>query len=230
MSAKVSPCPSSALYQRLSDALAPLGLMIYGALHPEPVPVPAAARGTLILIGTGSGFWDALTAAPESQDGAADPVDRWSERVIGRLAATFGAQAYYPFTGPPHVPFVSWALASGRAFTSPSQMMVHDEVGMMISYRGALLFDETFDIPKPRLAVSPCESCAEKPCLSACPAHALVDGGPYKLAACHNHLDTREGAECMTSGCVARRACPLSIGAGRPPAQTAHHMRYFHRL
>ena len=48
------PQPSlpSDLYQRLTDHLASLGLMIYGALHPGRVPCPDLQDGTLILIGT----------------------------------------------------------------------------------------------------------------------------------------------------------------------------------
>ncbi|KUP92149.1 hypothetical protein TRIHO_29730 [Tritonibacter horizontis] len=223
------PALRAAPYDDLAKALTPLGLMIYGALHPARVSVPEATKGTLILIGTAGSFWSVLRAAPEGRDGQPDPVDRWSERGIGTLARHFGATPRYPFGGPPHAPFIAWALASGRAFTSPSQMLVHDEVGLMISYRGALLFDEVFDFPVPPLAQSPCQSCAARPCLSACPVHALVDAGPYKLAACHDHLATQSGAVCMASGCLARRACPLSSGSGRQAAQSAHHMRYFHR-
>ena len=217
-------------YGQLDAALVPYGLMIYGGIHPRRVPVPEYDSGTLILIGTAPAFWDRLRAAPEGRDQAPDPVDRYSLRVLNSIARKHHAQAVkFPFDGPPYAPFIAWALASGRAFTSPSQMLVHDEVGMLISYRGALHFDETFTIPPPKYQHSPCKTCATRPCLSACPVHALVDEGPYKLAACHDHLDTAQGAECMASGCIARRACPLSDGAGRPPAQTAHHMRYFHR-
>ncbi len=219
----------SDLYQRLTDQLASLGLMIYGALHPARVPCPDLQDGTLILIGTGPEFWPVFQTSAEAQDGTPDPVDRWSHRHIEQMAQAFGARAFYPFGGPPYTPFVAWALASGRAFTSPSQMLVHDQLGMMISYRGALHFDQSFDIPPPPLDQSPCDSCVDRPCLSACPAHALVDGGPYKLAACHDHLDTAQGADCLSIGCRARRACPLSAGADRIAAQTAHHMRYFHR-
>ncbi|NIZ14818.1 ferredoxin [Phaeobacter sp. HF9A] len=216
-------------YDQIARRLVPTGMMIYGALHPPRTPVPGADRGTLVLIGTDSGFWAALNAAPEGLDNQPDPVDRFSTRVIGTLAADMGAEVRYPFGGPPYQPFIAWGLASGRAFTSPSQMLVHDAVGLLISYRGALLFDDVFDIPAPPRAESPCNSCPARPCLSACPAHALVDGGPYNLSACHDHLDTPQGAECMASGCIARRACPLSAAFGRPRAQTAHHMRYFHR-
>lgn len=217
-------------YHRILAVLRRHGLMVYGGIHPERVPVPGVANGTLLLIGTASTFWDKFSAAPEGPDTSPDPIDRYSTRVLTALAEQLQAiNVYFPFGEPPYAPFVAWALASGRAFTSPSQMLVHDEVGMLISYRGALHFDEIFALPTPRYARSPCETCVARPCLSTCPTHALVDAGPYKLAACHDHLDTPQGAECMASGCIARRACPLSAGAGRPTAQNTHHMRYFHR-
>jgi hypothetical protein len=224
-------------YPQLESTVQAQGLQIHGAVQPtcqpgyQPMrqPVQLLSHGTLILLGTGKAFWPQFTQAPECHDSQPDPIDRWSSRVIGALATSLEATAYFPFGEPPHAPFVNWALASGRAFTSPSQMMVHDEVGMMISYRGALHFDQCFDIPPLPLAHSPCTACAAKPCLNTCPAHALVDGGPYDLAACHHHLDTPAGEPCMTQGCLARRACPLSLGAGRYFEQNAHHMRYFHR-
>lgn len=216
-------------YTAVETALLPFGLQIYGALHPEKQNVKLLNQGTLLLLGTGADFWPIFTQSPEFREDQANPVDQWSTRVIGQLATELGADAHFPFGPPPYAPFVNWALASGRAFTSPSQMLVHDAVGMLISFRGALHFDQSFDIPGPPLAHSPCATCASKPCLIICPAHAMIDGGPYDLAACHNHLDNPTGKPCMTQGCLARRACPLSTGSGRSFEQTAHHMRYFHQ-
>lgn len=216
------------MYAAAEAAAKAAGLEIYGALHPARKPVKLLDSGALILLGAAGGFWDAFTASPEFSDGAPDPVDRWSLRVVSALAGALGADPFFPFTGPPYAPFVDWALASGRAFTSPSQMMVHDQVGMLMSLRGGLHFKQEFDIPAPPLAASPCTGCDAKPCLSACPAGAMVDGGPYGLAACHHHLDTAAGSTCLSQGCLARLACPLSAGAGRSFQQSAHHMRYFH--
>ncbi len=216
-------------YAQIETRAQSLGLMIYGALHPG-AGIEQLDHGTLILLGCNTNFWPQFCQSPEYRDGRADPVDRWSRRVITQLAADLGAtQSYYPFDGPPYAPFVNWALASGRAFTSPSQFLVHDQVGLLISYRGALHFDAEFHIPAPRLAHSPCLDCTTQGCINSCPVQAMVDDTPYEVAACHNHLDTLSGSRtCLSQGCIARRACPLSEGAGRSPAQSAHHMRYFH--
>ncbi|WP_293573046.1 ferredoxin [Phaeobacter sp.] len=195
----------------------------------NPGANPRGAWGTLLLLGTGPAFWAHFKTSPEYHDSAADPLDRWSKRVIDELATTWQAEAYYPFTGPPYQPFVAWALASGRCFTSPSQMMVHDRYGMMISLRGALRFARpiTPHPAAPPLQEAPCLTCANQPCLTRCPVDALRDGGPYDVAACRAHLSTPAGAPCLDGGCLARRACPLSAGAARSAAQSAHHMRYF---
>ena len=200
------------------------GLIIMGATHPRISQAKGLDGGTLILLGAGSTFWPVLKSSPEWQ--GRDPVDRWSRRIIGQIAQYLGAQAHFPFGGPPYAPFIDWALKSGRTFSSPVGALVHDTVGMMISYRGALHFAQEFTIPETNDA-SPCTSC-HAPCTTACPVGALNADSFYDVAACHNHLDTKDGQRCLSGGCLARIACPVSAGAGRAPEQSAHHMRAFH--
>ncbi|MFS4581148.1 ferredoxin [Phaeobacter sp. C3_T13_0] len=239
--AVADPIKSAPDYATLQDAADVHGLDIYGGFHPthsQLTNIPGAdspdsssrtgTYGTMILLGATASFWPNFTNSREYMDGAAHPIDRWSNRIIERMAQAWGACPAYPFTEPPFMPFVAWALATGRSFTSPSQMLVHDRYGMMISYRGALYFAHHIDLPPPPMAEAPCLSCIDQPCLSTCPAEALSHGGPYNLAACHSHLDSGSGTPCLSGGCLARRACPLSAGASRTPAQSAHHMRYFH--
>ena len=118
------------------------------------------------------------------------------------------------------------ALRSGRAFASPVTLLVHDGAGLMVSYRGAIALPGRVDLPAPP-AASPCDGCAAKPCLSACPARALDVRG-YDVPACHAFLDMADGADCLSGGCIVRRACPISHAYGRLPEQSAYHMRLFH--
>jgi len=179
---------------------------------------------SLVLLGPlEPGFWPAFTASLEYLDGAPDPLDRWSHRVITGMAEALNAAPFFPFGGPPYQPFIAWAKASGRAHSSPVGLLVHDTAGLMISYRGALGFADRIDAPAP--PPSPCESCETRPCLTACPVDAFASGS-YDVAACKADLD-RPGNDCMTSGCAVRRACPVSRGHGRLEAQSAFHMRAF---
>ncbi len=200
------------------------GLEILAALYPRVSPTKSLDHGTLVLLGTNSEFWPLFKASPESTDGLKDPVDRWSKRVIDTIATQFGARAHYPFGGPPHAPFVSWALDSGRVFSSPTNVMVHDTMGMMISFRGALQFDQEFEIPTPPLASSPCDNCIDKPCTTACPVGAMNAQGNFQVKDCYDYI--AQTGECVTKGCLARGACPLSQKSGRNPEQTSHHMSY----
>ncbi len=213
-------------YRTVEQAAIDDALIVMGAQHPRLSGAKILKGGTLILLGAAAAFWPALKSSPEWRDGHPDPVDRWSERVIGQMAKSLGAQAHFPFGGPPYAPFIDWALKSGRAFTSPVGALVHDTVGMMISYRGALHFQHEFPVPKPAV-VSPCADCPA-PCSTACPVGALSASSFYDVSSCHSYLNTSDGQACMIGGCAARLACPLSAGAGRRPEQSAHHMKAFH--
>ncbi|WP_051927487.1 hypothetical protein [Ruegeria halocynthiae] len=211
-------------YDRVERAAQDAGLIVMGALHPRVTGAKQLHGGTLILLGAGRNFWTTLKAAPEWSDD--HPVDRWSTRVIGQMAHDLGAEAHFPFGGPPYAPFIDWALKSGRTFSSPVGALVHDTVGMMISFRGALHFPQEFTIPK-GTGTSPCTTCPA-PCTNTCPVGALNSQSFYDVDACHGHLSTTEGQTCLTGGCLARLSCPLSDGAGRDPEQSAHHMKAFH--
>lgn len=181
---------------------------------------------TLVLLGPREpGFWDHFTLQQEWTDGQPDPVDRWSRRVIGHIACEFGAKAYFPFGGPPYHPFYRWALRSGRTWESPVRLLVHQNQGLMVSFRGALALKEKIDLPPP--PTRPCDTCAA-PCLTSCPVSALGPNG-YDVPKCHAFLDTPAGDPCLSAGCLVRRACPVSQGYARLPQQSAYHMARFHK-
>lgn len=178
-------------------------------------------HGTLVLLGPDEPkFWPMFTQTSEYGDGAADPLDRWSRRVIDDIATHAGGVAYYPFGGAPFLPFYTWALRTGQAWASPIGFLVHSGAGLFASYRGAVWIAED---RAPVTAVQPCLTCAA-PCKPACPVDAFADG--YDVSACKTYLKTAQGASCLSHGCKARGACPVGAG-GRLPAQAAFHMEAF---
>ena len=151
--------------------------------------------------------------------------------MVGRkpIAGSCGGTALFPSDGPPYPPFQRWAQATGRIWQSPAGLLVHAEAGLWVSFRGALALP--FDLALPP-AARPCDSCAGKPCLNACPVGALgaQAGGLYDVPRCHDYLARPEGqGSCMARGCGVRRACPLSQSHARLEDQSAYHMRQFHR-
>ena len=204
------------------------GLSYRGAFHPAAEDLPdAPGVGTLVLVGfTGNTNWRYFRGSPEAQDGAPDPLDRWSFRVIGALADELGAAALFPFQGPPWLPFLKWARKAEPVHPSPLGMLIHPDWGLWHSWRGALAFRERFELPPPDRRPRPCDACVEKPCLRACPVNAFAASG-YDVAACVAHIDSPAGTDCMEQGCRARRACPVGAEHRYSPDQAHFSMRAF---
>lgn len=211
------------------DAISALAALhhldVFGTFHTNDDDGPGPGK-TIVLLGPKEpGFWAHFHSTKEWKDNSPDPIDRWSKRVITEIAITLDAEPRFPFSKPAE-PFLSWALRTGRAWSSPVHLLVHDTAGLWVSFRGALILDERLDLPPPQ--TSPCSTCIDKPCLAACPTSALTSEG-YDVPACHSFLNTPEGADCISSGCAVRRACPISQGYKREPAQSAYHMEQFHK-
>ena len=204
-----------------------MGLSVRGAFHvteTDEVRVPAA---TLVLLGwVGGEGWPAFAGSPEVEDGARNPLDRWSKRVIDGIAAATGASPLYPFVGPPWLPFQRWAQRADQVFVSPLGILLHPDWGLWHSYRGALAFRDRLELAATVARASPCESCAEKPCLTRCPVSAFSREG-YDVGRCRTLLSSPAGSACMTSGCLARVACPIGPMHRFGSAQAAFHMHAF---
>jgi hypothetical protein len=184
-------------------------------------------KDTIVLLGPHEpGYWTHIKASSEWNDGKPDPIDRWSTKIVTKLALDFGGEAQFPFGGPPYEPFFTWATQSGSAWQSPVSLLVHHVAGLMVSYRGAIRVRGHWDIPAP--PENPCNSCATKPCLTASPSGSLTGDG-YDVPKCHSFLDTEAGLENLSYGCNVRRSCPVSQSYGRLAEHSAYHMSIFHK-
>ena len=207
------------------------GLAPRGGLHLDESDRAGALAElrTIVLIGmAGRRGWDAFAASQEARDGVADPLDRFSERVVGGLAKSLGALPLYPFGGPPYWPFQRWAQRAEPVSASPTGLLIHPVYGLWHSYRGALGFAEALDAPTWESAPRPCDSCRAQPCLHTCPVAAFSRDG-YDVQACAGHLRGAEGAPCMARGCLARSACPMGQEYAHEPDQALFTMRAFLR-
>ncbi|MEL6235183.1 MAG: ferredoxin [Pseudomonadota bacterium] len=215
----------------LSDveaAAAGEGLAVMGALHPESPGGIAPDARTLVLLGPDGPRWEAVfAAAPEAADGQPHPIDRWSRRVVGALAQSLGGDALFPFEGPPWLPVISWAVASGWAWPSPVGMLVHARAGLWFSCRGVLALPDRLDLPT-RPDAAPCLACEGRPCESACPVSAFASG-TYDVPACATYLSGEGAASCLAQGCAVRHACPVGAAWRPVPQQAARHMEAFLR-
>lgn len=212
-------------------AFEPHGLFLRGFVNfsgEEAAPRLADGRSaaSVLLIGNiGSSLWPAFSRwrAAQPDRGGGDPLDAWSKAVIGTVAASVEATAWFP-SDPPWQPFQQWAMRAEGLKASPLGILIHPVYGLWHGYRGALGFAERIEAEPFLRQRHPCDDCREKPCLAPCPAGA-VRAETFDVPACRSHLRGPEGqAGCMPSGCLARAACPVGAQYRYDEAQLRFHM------
>lgn len=217
---------------QLTDELAAAGFLLLGGFHRESAgELSGTSRiefpETLLLIGsTGPEIWPAFSASLEYSDGAPDPLDRYTRRVLGDIADAAALDAVFPFEGPPYYPFQRWALAAGGFSQSPLGVLVHERYGPWAGFRGAFLSSERLVLRYVAATEGPCPTCSDKPCLTACPVDAISIEAGYDVPRCRAHLVEHPEADCLT-GCLARHACPFGSRFRQKPEQARFHMNSF---
>jgi hypothetical protein len=186
---------------------------------------PTDLEGVQFVILIGNAGPDMFRRFARERDIRTASMDEWTKAVVDPLAETLAAEAVYPFDVP-HRPFLTWARQAGAGHVSPLGLNIHGTYGLWHAYRAALLFPVAFDLPVNRAGAHPCESCATKPCLSACPVSAF-DGTQYDVRRCGQHILSEAGADCISDGCKARLACPVGKAYQYHPLQIQFHMRAF---
>ncbi len=213
--------------EMVDRAAAAGGLAVVGAFHTQAGDGAPEGVGAICLLGARHDrMWNVFSCSPEVSDGRPDPLDRWSRRVIGTLAADLDAVALFPFGEPPYQPFQRWAARGEGVVASPVAMQVTPARGLWASYRGALGFREPIALAGGD-AADPCPACPA-PCLTACPVDAFA-GGAYDVPRCVAHITSPAGAACREGGCLVRHACPAGRDATPPAEQCRFHMDAFIR-
>lgn len=216
----------------IEAALRQTGLMARGAFNcvaadgvPDQ-PDGRPSRSVVLAGNVGGSLWSAFADSPEARDGRSDPMNRWSARTVGAVAAQVGGLAVFPFGGPPYLPFLRWAEKADQVAPSPLGMLIHPQFGLWHAYRGAIALAEALPLPPRASWRHPCDDCADKPCLTTCPAGAFTASG-YDVAACAAHVAAPQGADCLETACRARRACPVGRGYRYEAGQARFHMQAF---
>jgi hypothetical protein len=218
----------------VNSALTPVGLLGLGGFNIMPDDgVPDFTNGSsLVLVGNaGPDMWQAFSSSGFNKKDPA-PLDDWTRRVLNDITQGLSRQfdvavtPLYPFSGPPYMPFQRWAARSGAVHPTPIGPMIHNIYGMWHAYRGALVIGASFEMDETRESTNPCQSCIDKPCLTSCPVDAFsIDG--YDVPACLDLLEKQPDGECFSSGCVARKACPVGRDYIYEKPQARFHMEKF---
>ena len=216
----------------LSHKLEATGLVLLGGFVPDaksalPQLTDCGTPASILLVGSaGPAVWEHFSKSPEFEL-PQHPLDNWTERVVGEIAAWQGAEAVYPFGGPPYWPFQQWGLRCRNMSTSPLGVLVHRRYGPWFAFRGALLYAQDVTSGLPHVEEGPCPSCEDKPCLDACPAGAITREHGFEADTCRNYVRENANHDCAERGCLVRHACPYGRDYAYLRPQASFHMRAF---
>lgn len=217
----------STLSSRGLGLLAVLPTADAAAVAPKLAPLASEWPSLVLVASAGRTLWQSMTAARAFAP--ADPVDEYCEDALfdfcDDLEPDVNTRILWPATdGGAPVPVTRLGELAGWSHRSPLGLGIHPSYGLWFAYRGVVLLDVALPAQTLEAAASPCDSCADRPCITACPASAV--GGPagLDLAACVSER-AREGAACATS-CLSRVACPVGAEHRYSDEQMAHHQRF----
>ncbi len=203
-----------------------LGLRLLGIVSTQD-PLDGTECQIALIGNIGDDFWQFLTAAPEYSDGLPDRLDRYCRRTLTESAPK-NARLIMP-SDQPYAPFQSWAQGLGTMHPSPLGMLIHQDYGLWFAFRAAWRFPaNTFILNQPQQSTSPCQTCADKPCLNTCPVSAFSATG---LAAdtCRDYL-TAAPNPCIAHQCQARLACPIGEKYRYQPEAGQFFLKSFARI
>ena len=214
------------------DMLAAAGLSMQASLRvvtlPDWAKGPMKAAGicperyqSLILLGQGgSRLWEFIEATASSSDTRFDDVS-------GALAEQFvtdhlgGADWEVVYPGRAVLPLGRLAELAGWGRPAPLGLTINAEFGLWTAHRIAFLVDAHV----PQLAANPtdhpCDTCVDKPCVTACPVGAVDATTGFDIDTCAA-FRIEEDSVCAHQ-CLARLACPVGIEHQYGAEQMAYH-------
>jgi len=184
---------------------------------------PAPHERQLILFGhAGRRLWECLQAQePSTGHRSEHPIDEHSVRTVQTWLAQALPQAKARWVYPGDLPIGLQRLGTLAGWHHPTPFMVGiDPVwGSWFAYRAAVLTDTHLPPTPPTRTNHPCDTCTDKPCITACAAGALA-GGQLSLPACQAGR-LADHSPCAL-GCTARNACPVGAEHRYEDSQIRH--------
>lgn len=179
----------------------------------------------LILIGHGGKvFWEALkaTGVDLSRQEEQHPVDNFTVSTVQQFMHEEHADCAYQiiYPGTYTISLQELGKLAGWHHSSPFMVGINPTFGSWFAYRAVVLANTNLALSAPIICASPCDSCEDKPCISACPAQAL-DAGEFHLLKCVSYR--QEEASVCKNTCVARRRCPVAIEHRYSEEQMQYH-------
>jgi NAD-dependent dihydropyrimidine dehydrogenase PreA subunit len=190
---------------------------------------------TLIVIGNGGGqFWQGFRAYcdehPAFLNEREHPLDDYTVEITEKALTPILMQAnaqyryLYPFRfWSEPVSFMHLARAAGLAGPSILGVTIHPVYGPWMALRAAVLINSELHTEPSAAGFDPCPTCAERACISACPAKAISVEKNWDIPTCVQHR-LRVTTDCVDY-CRARFDCVYGREHRYPFDELQYHQR-----
>lgn len=179
---------------------------------------------SLLMIGHGGKrFWQGfMNQTRHTTERSSNPIDDYSIEVADHFMQQRWPELSYHvlYPGPNPVGLQQLGVLAGWYHSSPLKVGINATWGLWYAYRVVLLVEGVLEPTEKVQQPSPCDSCMDKPCITACPGQALSDAGRM-LTLCVDHRLQPESS-CQNT-CVARQACPIQLQHRYDPDQIHYH-------
>jgi len=180
------------------------------------------ARSILVIASGGPTLWEDMIEAIAVDSGRltdeAHPLDAHVARLIESAPMTAFEHRWFlaTATAPVQLDFRTLAVLSGVGAASRLGLVIDPEVGPWLGLRAACFVDLALPASSPTPDV--CAGCSA-PCVSACPAGALVSG-QWDVGTCATYH--RTSTDCAQT-CHSRQACPVGAEHRYSDLQRTYH-------
>jgi epoxyqueuosine reductase len=220
----------------VSSELAEAGLLLQGSIALEELDVVTLRalddaevdhspyRSMALFAQAGRLFWETNVADHLNLD---DPVDERAQAVVASWFRSSHPTALWEtvYPGPAHIPLGKLAQRVGWGSSSPLGLTINKTFGLWLAHRIVVLtdleFDAAIDGQRQATVEHPCDTCADTPCIAACPVAAVSLGASYDVETCARHRIS-DDTNCAQQ-CLARNACPVGAEHQYGALQMDHH-------
>ena len=175
----------------------------------------------VLIANAGAEFWRALE---EFGMHGFDPVDYFSSHLATTYATKY-LDSDYELLYPSEYPISLRAIAdrTGWCHPTPLGITIHHHFGTWYAFRALFLIKARLPASDCSPTNHPCESCIDKPCISACHANAVGEIGSFNLEACAR-FRIQESSPCSFR-CISRIRCPVGSEYQYVPKQMKYHYK-----